>query len=300
MNRKSIIGLLLPPIVLSIILDGCRVNEVAKILPDEIAGWRMDSRERHFGPDNLYDYINGGAELYLSYGFQGMINRRYSQLDQPDFIVDIFDMGSSSNAYGVFNHSREVVATDFGQGSLYDPGYLIFWRDKYLVSIMAYPETEESRQAFPNLAQTISAAIGQDGDLPEILNRLPVEGLVEESIRYFYHYIWQNSHYFIAEDNILNIDNGAQALLAKYGPPEDRLLLLLVGYPTIPAALTAQASFIDHFLPEAQAGEAARIEDGTWVATRVSGSQLGVVFTASSRSQAVDLLNKVTQQVPVE
>lgn len=276
------------------------MHEIARILPDEIADWRKEPREWKFDPDNLYDYINGGAELYLSYGFQGVINRTYRQVDQPDIIVDVFDMGSSSNAYGVFTHSREFVEADFGQGSQYDPGYLIFWRDRYLVSIMAYPETEESRQALPMLAHSISAAIGQDGALPDILHRLPLEGLVEESIRYFYHYIWQNSHYFIAEDNILNIDDDAQALLAKYGSPEDRRLLLLVRYPTIAAAKTAQASFIHHFLPEAQAGEATEIEDGTWVATRVTGSQMAVVFAASSRSQAVDLLNKVALRVPAK
>ncbi len=286
--------------MLSLTLIGCRVDEIAAMLPDETSGWSKDKRDRKFGPDNLYDYINGGAELYNSYGFLGMLNRTYRQPDQPDIIVDIFDMGNSRNAFGVFTHSRETVAADFGQGSQYDPGYLLFWRDRYLVSILASPETDESRQALPNLAHAIGAVIGQDGTLPDILGLLPSEGLVEASIRFFYHYIWQNSHYFIAEDNILNIDDHAQALLAKYGPPTDRKLLLLVQYPTIAAANTAQTSFVRYFLPETQAGEPAQIEDGTWVATRVTGQLLAVVFTATGRVQAMELLDKVALQVPSE
>ena len=281
-------------------MGGCKVDEITKMLPNELAGWRKAATDQQFGPDNLYTYINGGAELYRSYGFHNMLNRTYSRPGQPDIIVDIFDMGSATNAFGVFTHSRESIAADFGQGSQYDPGYLIFWRDRYLVSILASPETPESRQALESLAQGIVAGIGHAGKLPEILTLLPTAALVEESIRYFYNFAWQNSHYFIAEDNILNINDSTQALLAKYGPPQHRMLLLLVNYPSVAAATAARASFTDNFLPEAQTGEAAQLEDGSWVAIRTTGPLLAVVFKAPSEAAAGGLLNQISPPIPVE
>ena len=135
--------------VLIMALASCTVDEktdrIANLLPTELAGWHKSGRNRVYGPDNLHDYINGGAELYRSYGFRGMLGRTYTRKDQPDIVVDIFDMENAANAYGVFTHSRESVAADFGQGSQHDPGYLLFWRDRYLVSILASPETETKR-----------------------------------------------------------------------------------------------------------------------------------------------------------
>ena len=32
-------------------------------------GWSWHGSPKHYFPENLYDYINGEAELYLSYGF---------------------------------------------------------------------------------------------------------------------------------------------------------------------------------------------------------------------------------------
>ena len=122
----------------------CINGSLMKILPDRIEGWAIHEEDKVYGRDNLYDYIDGGAELYLSYAFQKVINRIYTAPDQPDILVDIFDMGSSRNAYGVFSHAREVEDSTFGQGSQHTSGLLLFWKDRYYISIMAIPETEAS------------------------------------------------------------------------------------------------------------------------------------------------------------
>ncbi len=287
--------------MLVVALVSCNVDEdtarLAGLLPTEVAGWRQTGRDRVYGPDNLYDYIDGGAELYRSYGFRGMIGRTYGRDNQPEIVVDIFDMDSSANAFGVFTHSRESVSADFGQGSGHDPGYLLFWRDRYLVSILANPETETSRPVLPALASAISQAIGRDGPLPAILDRLPPDDLVEASIRYFHHYIWQNSHYFIADDNILNMGPGTEALLAKYGAVDDRRLLLLVSYPSAAATEAGRDGFTRNFLPEEPTGPAAQIEDGSWVGSQAFGSLLAVVFAPNSEDQVLALLGSVAKQV---
>ncbi len=287
--------------MLVVALASCKVDQetarLAGLLPTEVAGWRQTGRDRVYGPDNLYDYVDGGAELYRSYGFRGMFGRTYSRDNQPEIVVDIFDMDSSANAFGVFTHSRESVSAAFGQGSQHDPGYLLFWRDRYLVSILASPETERSRPVLPALATAIAQSIGHDGPLPAILDRLPPEDLVEASIRYFHHYIWQNAHYFIADANILNIGPGTEALLAKYGAADDRRLLLLVSYPSVTAAEAGRDGFTRNFLPEGPAGPAAQIEDGSWVGSQAFGSLLAVVFAPKSEDQVLALLSSVAEQV---
>ena len=43
-------------------------NELALLLPDSVLNWRRADNGRKFARENLYGYINGGAELYLTYG----------------------------------------------------------------------------------------------------------------------------------------------------------------------------------------------------------------------------------------
>ena len=270
---------------------------LAQLMPDTVEDWQTDRADQTYNRENLYEYINGGAELYLSYGFRELISCTYTQSGQPDIIVDIFDMGSSRNAFGVFSHSREAIESDFGQGSEYYEGFLHFWKDRYLVSILASPETPESKRALLILARGVESRIGRDGLLPGILKILPKQNLVEESVRYFRHHIWLNSHYFVAEENILNINEQASALLAKYGEPEQRRILLLVKYQNEAEAKAAYSNFVKLYLPELIHKPAAQVEDGTWTSSRLSGRLLTIVFNAASEITALDLMEAVKDKV---
>ena len=268
---------------------------LAALLPGAVEGWKIAAEDQAYNRETLYEYIDGGAELYLSYGFKKSISRTYARPGQPDIVADLFDMGVSRNAFGVFSHTRETVDEGFGQGSQYTSGLLLFWKDRYFVSLLASPETEESKRAAFDLAAKIDAAIAEKGPLPEILSLLPQQALVRESIRYFYHPAWLNAHYFVADQNILHIDENTDALLAKYGDRETQPLLLLVIYPKAKDAELARDDFEKHYLPELSQKRAAQIEDGTWTACELAGDLLTVVFNAPTEGRALQLIEAVRE-----
>jgi len=271
-----------------------RVNsDLAILLPATVEGWKVIVKDQIYNSNTLYDYINGGAELYLSYGFKEVINRTYSKSGQPDIAVDLFDMKTSENAFGVFSHSREVVDNTFGQGSQYTEGLLLFWKDHYFVSILASPETDESKSAIFNLARKIEKSIKKEGPLPEILSLLPQKSLLRESIRYFRHYAWLNSYYFVADRNILHIDEKTDALLAKYGELGKRYILLLVEYKKNKDAVRAYNDFVKFYLPELSKRRAVQIEDGSWTAGQLSENLLIIVFNAPQKDKAINLIEAV-------
>ena len=269
------------------------VSHPAFLLPDQVDGWKASRKDGTYGRDNLYDYINGGAELYLSYGFKKCINRTYLLPEQPDIVVDLFDMGTSQNAYGVFSHSMETVEDAYGQGSQYSEGLLLFWKDRYYVSIMSYPETTESKNALLTLGKGIETAIRGEGPLPEVLNLLPQASLIRESVRYFRHYAWLNSHYFIADSNILNINDSTDALLAKYRDGEIKILLLLVEYGKAQEAQAAHDNFVKQYLPELTRKKAVRIEDGTWTSCQQQENLVIIVLNAPEEGKALQLMQAV-------
>ena len=60
--------------------------------------------ERTFSSESLYGYMNGGAELYLEYGFDrlAVIELKYRD---SDFKLEIFRMVNNESAFGIFSVS---------------------------------------------------------------------------------------------------------------------------------------------------------------------------------------------------
>jgi hypothetical protein len=170
---------------------------------------------------------------------------------------------------------------------------MLFWKDRYYISILTFPETDESKRAIFDLAGKIESTIAQEGPLPKILKILPERLLREESIRYFHHHAWLNSHYFVADKNILHINDATDALLAKYGDNEKWHLLLLVNYSNAKDAEHARSDFVKYYLPEHSGRRAVQVEDGTWTACRLTENTLIIVFNASQEDKAQQLIEAV-------
>jgi len=286
-------------ILILIFLNSLSMNDSLPekdLFPGTIGPWSVRT-DTVYIPENLYDYINGGAELYISYGFSKVLSRIYEADGQPDIVVDIFEMGSSQDAYGVFMHSAEDVQEMVGQGTQYDDGFMLFWMDNYYVSIMAYPETDESREAIIKLARKIESGIGSEGDLPQIIDYLPAEELDPVSVRYFHHYAWQNTHYYFASKNILQIGHNTPAVLAKYGDPKHRSIVLVIEYSTDKLASNAAGEFTTQYLPEYSGKGPVQMEDRTFTGMHQEGKILIIVLNGDSDQAVNGLVFRIVKEI---
>ncbi|MFC2135356.1 DUF6599 family protein [Bacteroidota bacterium] len=281
------------PLLSTIILNAQSRIDPWEKLPDEINGWRSINEDRIYHEDDLFDYIDGGAELFLSFGFNQVFNRIYSQADQPDIYVDVFEMTSAFNAYGVFTLSTEKPGREFGQGSQYTQGSILFWKNKYFVSIITNPETPEAKETIFKIAQLLDESIPNVGALPGILDYLPQEHMENGSIRYFRHHHWQNSHLYIAYENIFNIDQTTHCILAKYKLGKSKPILLLIEYPDEYSALRGYNKFVDDFLPNLKGKASIIRNDNTWTGAKITGNILAVVFKARNESDVGILVNSI-------
>ena len=268
------------------------ISEFFRILPETVAGWTKAEAPDLYTPENLSKYIDGGAELYLSYNFQNALALKYKDSAGNEIEVDIFDMGSAPDAFGVFAHSRETIDDRFGQGCEYAAGLLTFWKDRYYVSILAYPETAEKRDVVFNLGRAIEAAIKSEGALPPIIGLLPAENLLPETVHYFHHYIWLNSFTFVSNENVLNIGNDTPAALGKYRQGGAAFSLLLVRYPDAGRAEAAGAQFRQTLLDGAADG-LRRTKEGRWTGLQCRGDLLSIVFNAPDESTIRAIFAKI-------
>jgi Family of unknown function (DUF6599) len=270
------------------------IREFGRKLPEAIAGWKKTNPPDLYTPENLSNYIDGGAELYLSYNFKTALALKYKDPADNEISVDIFDMNTSFDAFGVFAHSRETIDSSFGQGSEYAAGLLTFWKDHYYVSILAYPETAAKKEVVFKLGRAIAGAIPAEGALPPIIALLPPDNLLPESVHYFHHYIWLNSFYFVSNDNVLNIGNDTPAALAKYRKNGPAFFLLLVRYPNAAGAEAAAGQFSQKVLGGAEDGLRAT-KDGRWNGLQRRGSLVSIVFNAPDPSAVRDMFAKIKE-----
>jgi len=285
--------------ILSISLMGMpampeNINDFYRILPETIAGWKKAGPPALYTPENLSTYIDGGAELYLSYNFKNALSLKYKDSADNEIVVDIFDMGSASDAFGVFAHSRETIDNRLGQGCEYAAGLLTFWKDRYYVSILAYPETEGKKEVVFRLGRTIDGAIKSAGALPPIIALLPAENLLPETVHYFHHHIWLNSFYFVSNENVLNIGNDTPAALGKYRQAGAAFFLLLVRYPDVARAKAAAAQFREKLLDGAADG-LRQTKEGRWMGLQGRGDLVSIVFSAPDAPTVRAMLAKIKE-----
>lgn len=278
------------------IFTGISAQHPMDRLPEQFGSYCATER-LDYTPDNLFDYINGGAEMYLSYGLAGMKGRVYSCENLPDVMVDVYEMTEAKNAFGVFTQSRDKEEQTYGQGSQTNRDAVVFWKDRYYTIISAAKVTPESGEAIRYLASTIDKAIPEKGKIPAIVGCLPKKDLAVAGYTYFHHYIWLNTYYFVADFNILNIDAQTDAVMAKYGPPEQRSYLLMVEYPDKTSAQKAYEQMKTRFAPETGTDVVVCLENNKWFSLWIKDNRVGVIFNGASRESTEELYQASYQKM---
>lgn len=273
--------------------------DIAKHLPDSFDGWKADGSWKHYTRDTLFHHINGGAELYLAYRFKEALVRRYLRGGEMEIAVDIYDMSSPEDAFGVFSVECYGEEVGIGQGSDYIEGLLRFWKGRFFVSILARLETDESKAAVFKLGKLIDNSISAAGALPEILQLLPKDGLKERSIRFFRKHTILNRIYFIADQNILRLSDSTEGVAAEYERKDGKGLLMVVRYKDAKSASAALNGFIKTLMPRAKQAKIARLGDRKWAAVDVHGQFLLAALDATTRDFASRLIEATRNALKV-
>jgi len=268
-------------------------RSIHSVLPHSLGEWTAEGADEHYHRDTLFKYINGGAELYLTYGFTEVFVRRYADRSDSDINLEIYDMGSSADAFGIFSIEREDETIGVGQDSEFGGGLLRFWKDRFFVSILATGDVEEAESAMVALAKTVDRFLESVGARPDMVDMLPRDGLVEDSIRFFHTVDILNRQYFFSEENLLHLDRQTDCLLAEYSGGRGNAHLLVIRYADSQSAIAAYDTFLRVYMPEAGNAGAAQLENGAWTLAQRNGVFLSIVMDASDQDLGAKLLADV-------
>jgi len=180
-------------------------NDIYEYLPreDELPGWKKDGSPLVYSGEDLFLYINGGAEIYHEYGFRHVIVQDYITDNSKSISLEIFEMASSDSAYGMytFKSGRGRDIFGLGDGAQLADYYLNFWKGNFLVTITGFDEDGETIKGLLKIAQTVDTKLDTEGETPPIISLLPEEDLVKLSIKYFKGHLGLfNSYPFFTSD----------------------------------------------------------------------------------------------------
>lgn len=176
-------------IVVFSLVSSTKAEKLQRVIPlaSELAGYRITEGPTYYNRVNLWQYINGSAPGYLAYGFKEMVTFIVlHQGDNHEIVIDIYNMGTSQNAFGIFSVERPTAGRDIALGvdGFQSEATLFFWQDTYYVKLSADEVTPQTTASLPLLAQIIAQKIPQKGERPRLFAIFPKKGQVQKSQRY--------------------------------------------------------------------------------------------------------------------
>lgn len=162
------------------------MNPLESLLPESVhSGWLMRDPPETFTGETLFEHINGEADLFVQYGFNRSVFAVYRRENWPDdrIDVDIYDMGNSLQAFGVFSRFRQKDSpAGIGTESCFLDRYALFCKGKYFVILKVVGSNDS---ILKTLGKEIATRINDNSPLPLEIGYFPREGIIPGSIEYF-------------------------------------------------------------------------------------------------------------------
>jgi hypothetical protein len=151
----------------------------------QVEGWKVAQEETVYNPNNLFDVIDGAADLYLEYDFIDLHIGRYTKGDL-EIKAELYRHGSAVDAFGIFSQERfaDYHFIDIGVQGYLEKGALNFLSGIYYVKISTIQEGVSAQDAMQLIAKAVEKHIRQSKAWPAMLAAFPTRNKKAYSEQY--------------------------------------------------------------------------------------------------------------------
>lgn len=152
----------------------------------EVPGWKRSAEVQIFSPKTLYEYIDGAADLYLTYDFEALKVAEYQNEKKSSVTVDVYFHKTPIQAFGIYSQERLPDANfiNVGAEGYVESNALNFLAGPYYVKISSYKTGAEDREILTAFAKRVAESLGEKGSLPSILSSFPEDGKKKHSEKF--------------------------------------------------------------------------------------------------------------------
>ena len=191
----------------------------------ELLGWVQSRAPSTYQGKQLYRdrAVSPAAspDLYYAYGFERQAEVEYQAPQfgsKPLILLEIFDMGTPENAFGIYNfYTYPRMKFEWvGTKAMLSGGYLRFAKGKYFVQIEGYEFATGIREGMIALAKTVAAEIQDPPPEPQMLTLLPKNNKIHGSTKLFRSDWALNQIYSTLPINVPLLTDTAVGISARY------------------------------------------------------------------------------------
>ncbi|MGB7568908.1 MAG: DUF6599 family protein [Chitinivibrionales bacterium] len=140
----------------------------------------------HYTSNGLYEYLDGGADIYMESGMKTCSVRRYGdpKNKNADYEVAVYDMGLPVNAFGLFRQLQEDHVRGIGTESAAQPRRISFWKSSQYAEVLDKSSKPVADSTLAFLAKAVASRMPGDTLMPAEIRLLPEAGKIPGSEQY--------------------------------------------------------------------------------------------------------------------
>lgn len=214
--------------------------------------WVHAGKISTYNIETLYKDRFVSPKVYYNYGFQRQAEVEYQSPKYrsiPLILVEIFDMGTPENAFGIYSVSSYPNAEFewIGCKAIISGNYVRFWKGKYFIQIEGYEFATPIRNGMIALAQAVAKKIQDPPQKIPLFEQLPVPS------------IYGSEKFFSNNWSLRNIDkslpsiipqltDGTVGVSARYynSHPKDSMTTYTVFLFRFPSNNEAESAYINY------------------------------------------------------
>lgn len=195
-----------------------RAEDIKSYLPTEkdVGGWTIIETRICRTHNDLFNYMDGGAELYFGFNFERLAARIFKNGDGVLMTIELYQLKTDADAYGLYTILPMSESIDIGDKGGMGDGMIRFWKGNFMCSISLSRDYSRHITTIKSLGLSIAGKIKENGKPPWMINLLPLKDLKKYRLQYFHDYTAQKNIFFINTKNILQLGLDTEGIFGEY------------------------------------------------------------------------------------
>ncbi len=151
-------------------------------------GWKATGAVVAYDAKNLFELIDGEAELYFPYGFKQTLTVTYASASSlgEKIEAEVYELGTPLDAFGAYSNYRDLRSKlePIGTEGFIGTTQAVCFQDRFFVKIRLTGKLLGNRDVLMACAKAVLRTLPPNRLMPEEPGLLKVEDVVPQTVRY--------------------------------------------------------------------------------------------------------------------
>jgi hypothetical protein len=146
----------------------------------------MEGEPVFYGPDDLFEYIDGAADAYLSFEFEQLAAASYAAGAKQSLTIEVYRHRDLRNAFGIYSQEKSSKGKfiSLGTEGYYETGVVNFFHGPFYIKLAGIHLGGEDEKILIGAATAVAAVLPGEPRYPIVLECFPAGGRIQHSERY--------------------------------------------------------------------------------------------------------------------